>query len=295
MEKDGATIAVFGTTHLVPEAMTWLSPSAERALRSADLILTETSLFRHEEVTISDEEAALLAPRSLLPPGRSLWEMAARRLGAATTARIRATMAANELNPATYTAMRPWLVCRDLQIPPRLRSAITPEDRDLIEALATAHGAPDLLPPDLKIEMYGVANGVETRFLESEYERAYNFSQLSDGDALDCAARQAERSGARPTGQAIAAQYAELLAIWAAGDAERARTMVERDQTRINPAWSQLFLQAREAFWMRQIASECAIPRRNCFIAVGMGHLGGADGLLKRIEALGYRRLAPQG
>ena len=99
LEKDGATIAVFGTTHLVPANLQWLSPTTERALKSADLILTETSLFRADEVAISDDEAALLAPRSLLPPGHTLWAESDKRLGAAATARIKAALAAQDYRP----------------------------------------------------------------------------------------------------------------------------------------------------------------------------------------------------
>lgn len=295
LEKDGATIAVFGTTHLVPANLQWLSPTTERALKSADLILTETSLFRADEVAISDDEAALLAPRSLLPPGHTLWAESDKRLGAAATARIKAALAAQDLSPASYAAMRPWMVCRDLQIPPKLRSTVTAEDREMIKALSAAFGAPDIAPPDLKVELYGVSNGVETQFLESEYQRAYNFSRLDDDAALDCAAKATARVTGSRSGASIAAQYQDLLGMWTSGDVERARTMVERDQRAINPGWSQLFLQAREEAWVEQIAAQCARPRRNCFVAVGMGHLGGVDGLLKRLEGLGYRPVAPQG
>ena len=34
--------------------------------------------------------------------------------------------------------MRPWMVCRDLQIPPKLRSTVTAEDREMIKALSAA-------------------------------------------------------------------------------------------------------------------------------------------------------------
>lgn len=296
MEKDGATIAVFGTTHLVPARMTWMSAATEQALRSADLILTETSLFRYDEAAISDDEAALLAPRSMLPPGQTLWAEADKRLGAAGTAKIKAALAAHELSPASYTAMRPWMVCRDLQIPPRLRTSVTADDMEMVKALSAAFGAPDVAAPDLKVELYGASNGIETRFLESEYRRAYNFSRLSDAAALDCAAKASERIGRPRSGKAIAEQYHGLLDLWLSGDVNRSRAMIERDQRAINPDWSRLFLQAREDAWIEQIAELCAAPRRNCFVAVGMGHLGGADGLLKQIERLGYRAVSqPQG
>ena len=295
LEKDGVTLAVFGTVHLVPEAMKWLSPAAEAALARADLILTETSLFRHDEVRLSRAQSAMLAERSMLPPGRTLWDEAARRLGPDATMRIRAALAANDLSPGAYAPMRPWLLCRDLEIPPRQRRVVTAEDRETIKALADAHGMPDLGPPDLKIEAYGVSNGIDTGFLESEFTRAHNFSLLGDGDALDCAAQHAARAAAPRFGARVAADYSRLLDMWSNGEIEKTRAMVENDQRALNGAWSYLFLQAREKAWTTRIAADCAAARRNCFVAVGVGHLGGTDGLLRRIEALGYRRIAPQG
>jgi len=295
LEKDGATIAVFGTTHLVPERMQWMSPATEAALAASDLILTETSLFQHEQVEISNDEAGVLATRMLLPPGRVLWTDAEKRLGPKVTAQIRAAMVDAELNPATYSAMRPWRVCRDLQIPPRKRRTISAEERKMIEGLSAAYGAPDLAPPDLKVEMYGVANGIETQFLESEYQRAENFSRLSDEDALDCAAEVAAKKRRGGAANATAAQYAELLIMWTSGHIEDARTMMETDQGAVSDGWAHLFLQGREAAWLTQIARECDAARRDCFIAVGMAHLGGPDGLMKAIEKMGYRPVVPQG
>ncbi len=144
------------------------------------------------------------------------------------------------------------------------------------------------------MELYGAINGMEIDFLESEYERAENFSRLSDKDGLDCAASIADRFHAPRPGKSIAAQYAELLKMWIDGDVDQARAKVERDQKTINPAWARLFLQGREAAWMPQIKAICEAGRQNCFIAVGLGHLGGPDGLLRLIEAMGYRRIGPQ-
>jgi uncharacterized protein YbaP (TraB family) len=295
LEKDGATIAVFGTTHLVPERMQWLSPATEAALARSDLILTETSLFQYENVAISSEQQGLLATRSLLPPGRVLWRDAEQRLGKATTQRIKDAMMAAELNPATYSAMRPWLVCRDLQLPPRVRRTVSAEDKAMIAALTDSYGMPDVAPPDLKVEMYGVSNGIETRFLESEYQRAENFSRLSDDEALDCAAQIVTRTTGLRDGKSVVAAYAQLLSYWVSGDVDDIRAMTQKDQAAISVGWARLFLQGREAAWLRQIAQECDAARRDCFIAVGMAHLGGPDGLLKSLEAMGYRRLAPQG
>lgn len=294
MERDGSTIAVFGTTHLVPARMNWMSPQTEAALRQAEVILTETSIVRRGEVEISPGQQAALAPLTMQPEGRSLWTEAARRLGAGARD-VQAALRANGLNPADYDGLRPWVVCRDLQIPPKLRTNLTAEDRILIAELATAYGPPDIAAPDLKIELYGHSNGLTTLFLESEYARARNFAALSDADALDCAGRMAARVLKRSGGRSLAAAYGDLLSLWIGGDVERAREMVRRDQSAISPAWAARFLDAREAAWLPQIEAECADTGRHCFIAVGMAHLGGEAGLLRGIERMGYRLVAPQG
>lgn len=292
MQKGDATIAVFGTTHLVPERLRWLSPETERALARADVILTETSMLRRENVAVTAVEADDLRGRAAQPKGGSLWAMAAAQLGETRTAAIQALVAANDLDPARYDRLRPWVLCRDLQIPPKLRTKLNDEDRAMIAELGATFGPPDLAAPDMKIELYGLSNGIETMFLESEYERALNFSKLDDTAGLNCAAASATKP-AVSRGVSVAEQYGALLDLWLGGDIEQARTMIERDQAALNPGWSRLFLQAREAAWLPRIRRACDAPGRHCFIAVGMAHLGGADGLLKGLESLGYRRAGP--
>jgi uncharacterized protein YbaP (TraB family) len=86
-----------------------------------------------------------------------------------------------------------------------------------------------------------------------------------------------------------------MLDLWLSGDAEATRRWMENDQRTINTAWANLFLQGRENLWLSRIASYCDAGRRNCFIAVGMAHLGGSDGLLEGLERLGYRPVLPLG
>lgn len=295
LAKGDSRIAVFGTTHLVPERLQWLSPETQQELAASDLIFTETSFFQHEDVAISRDEAGDLAQRTLLPPGRTLWAMAEARLGKEAVAQIKRTMIDDELNPALYTASRPWLVCRDLQIPPRLRRRVSAEDRQMIANLSASYGLPDIAPPDLKIEMYGVSHGIETRFLESEFVRAANFSRLDDAEALDCAAASAAKPARHARVQAAAEDYAELLNLWISGDIDKVRARMEREQSALSPGWAHLFLQGREAGWMDQIVRDCDDAQRHCFVAVGMAHLGGPDGLMRRLEGLGYRRVAAPG
>ena len=296
MRKGESTIAVFGTTHLVPERLQWVSSATAAALARADVILTETSMFRRADVEVSAREAEDLKRRARQPEGASLWAAAAARLGPERALALQALLTANELDPARYDRLRPWLLCRDLQIPPKLRTTLTDEDRAMIEELGATFEPPDLAPPDMKIELYGESNGIQTMFLESEYDRALNFSRLDDAAAFDCAAATLARTKAdgepKPS---VAKLYGMLLDLWLSGDIETARGMIERDQTALSPGWSRLFLQAREAAWLPRIAETCDAGRVNCFVAVGMAHLGGADGLLKGLERMGYVRVQPEG
>jgi uncharacterized protein YbaP (TraB family) len=290
LEKDGRTIAVFGTTHLVPETLRWLSPETAAQLARADLILTETSISRPDEVTLSEGEQNDMAARMVLPPGETFWGRAGRNADA-----IRQALATRGLSAGLYTPLRPWVVCRDLQIPTGAPTIASDQDRAMIKEMVKRFGLPDPIPPDLKIELFGIANGIEVMFLESEYDRALNFSRLSDADGLECAARTAERGRKPSQNKSVADVYAQMLDLWLSGDAEATRRWMENDQRTINTAWANLFLQERENLWLSRIANYCDAGRRNCFIAVGMAHLGGSDGLLKGLERLGYRPAQPQG
>ncbi len=290
LEKDGRTIAVFGTTHLVPETLRWMSPETEAHLARADLILTETSISRPDEVALSRAEQNDMAARMVLPPGETFWG----RAGGNSDA-IRQALEMRGLSAGFYTPLRPWVVCRDLQIHTGAPTIASDKDRAVIKEMVQRFGLPDPIPPDLRIELFGVANGIEVMFLESEYDRALNFSRLSDADGLECAARTAERGRNPSQNKSVADVYAQMLDLWLSGDAEATRRWMEDDQRTINIAWANLFLQGRENLWLSRIANYCDAGRRNCFIAVGMAHLGGSDGLLKGLERLGYRPVLPQG
>ncbi len=285
MEKDGRTVTVFGTVHLTPERLQWMSATTETMLSGADLVLTETSITRLDEVLLSKTQTDDLSGAMLLPPGKTLWAIAG-----AKAQGIRDGLTAQGLSASAYTALRPWVACRDIQLPPgSSAAAMTDDDRRLIKDMTARFGAPDPVPPDLKVELFAVSNGIPAMFLESEYDRAANFSRLSDADAIDCAAKSAARALAPDAKRRMIDLYGELLDRWLSGDVEGARRWMEEDQSAINPAWMKLFLKGREDAWLSRIGQYCDAGKRNCFVAVGFAHLGGADGLLKGLQRMGYR------
>jgi uncharacterized protein YbaP (TraB family) len=82
-----------------------------------------------------------------------------------------------------------------------------------------------------------------------------------------------------------AGKFASLLSVYKMQDADKLYDEVSRQDSDEMEFQAEL-LDKRNKLWIPKI--EKAIGEKSCFIAIGGGHLGGANGVIKLLKARGY-------
>lgn len=288
--KDGLSLALFGTVHATPRGARWLSPAAHRAFEAADLVLTEVAATEAAQYNPSLAEIEALAPLLLRQDGLDTRDLVAAP-GTPERRALDAALEMTRLSPEGTARARPWTTCVDLFHGPRpdTPNRLSAEARAQRAAAARAIGPLEAASPDARIERARVSRGLAHSPLETLASRARIHAAMDEGEALTCIRILSRRIAAGSDYPDMPRRFHEALEGWRRGDAEGARRSVTAYATGITPGFAERLLQARERDWLALIGERCEAARLNCAVAVGFGHLGGADGLIEGLKAMGWR------
>ncbi|MFN2542473.1 MAG: TraB/GumN family protein [Chthoniobacterales bacterium] len=131
------------------------------------------------------------------------------------------------------------------------------------------------------LERRAAANLKPVSGLESLRETVERYSKLSDrqSEALLLLTFIPAQSGAN--------QSSGMLEAWRRGDVD-ALAQAGQDAYRDFPSLRERIVTARNRNWLPKLESFLH-GRETCFVVVGAGHVGGAEGLLSILRARGYR------
>ena len=252
--RDGDTeITLFGTIHALPKGVDWLSPAVAARLDAADSLVLEAIL--------PDDPAVLMPIIARIGMPAGLKPMA-QRLPAAVLPKLTAAAVAAGVPMAALDRMESWL------------AAVTLGDAVLTGLGVTSEsGVEPALTARAKARRKPII-GLET--LEQ---------QLGFFDGLPQADQTAMLVSTIDDVATAKADMAAITALWMAGDVEA----IARDfdaETRATPLLRQRLVTGRNARWAEWLAGVMKTPGKH-FVAVGAGHLGGADGLLALLRARG--------
>ena len=252
--RDGDTqITLFGTIHALPKGVDWLSPAVAARFDSADSLVLEAVL---------PDDPAVLRPviaRIGMPPGL---KPLAQRLPAAVVPKLTAAAVAVGVPMAALDRMDSWLAAVTLGDAALTGLGVTSESG--VEPALTARARARKKP----------IVGLET--LEQ---------QLGFFDGLPQADQTAMLVSTIEDVATAKTDMAAITALWMAGDVEA----IARDfdaETRATPVLRQRLVVDRNARWADWLVGVMNTPGQH-FVAVGAGHLGGADGLLALLRARG--------
>ncbi len=295
-EKDGQTLSIFGTMHAVPGGLRWLNAEVKRAFTEADLVLTEVGTTDSAQYNPRTSEMAELMPLMTRDDGLNTLDLVGLP-GTAARAELDAAIEMTGLKTHTTQTLKPWTLCIDLQRPESHESV----KRLSLEAQRERFAGMDAVgpldagrnSPDARLERFRLSQGLAHRQLETFATRARVYATMPDEDALACIRARAHAIVTGTDWTTFPERFSISLARWRRGDIEGARQTEFEVSAKLSPGYAVRLYQAREASWMPAIDALCAKAR--CAIAVGFAHLGGSDGLLKRIEALGWRPVKGKG
>lgn len=292
LEKNGRTLAVFGTMHVVPQGFRWLRPDVKRAFAEADLVVTEVGTTDAAQYNPREGELEDLAGLLTRHDGANTLDLVAAP-GTPARAELEAAIDMAGVRAASSDSLQAWALCLDLQRSETVEAVrrMTPEARALrteatqsVGPIETGAGS-----PDARIERFRISQGLPHRQLETFATRARVYATMPEAEAIACIRHRAHAIVTGADWTEFPRRFHGSFARWTGGDLDGARRAETTEAAQISPGFAERLYQGREAQWLALIAVHCEEARQNCAMAVGFAHLGGPDGLLKRLEQAGYR------
>jgi uncharacterized protein YbaP (TraB family) len=252
---EDTTIYLFGTFHLLPRDVAWRTPTIDKAIAGSDTLVMEIGDI--------DDPAKLAVPLIQLgissghPP---LLE----RVPADKRDALKAMIAESGVPAPVFDGMETWAAALMLAGVEFKRLGLDPDagvERSLIGAWR-ASGKPVI--------------GLETA------EQQFGFF-----DALSEDAQRKFLVALLESPDKAKTEFAGMLAAWETGDVDGvARTF--DDETQMSAELRTAIMAKRNANWAEWLNARLAKPG-TVFVAVGAGHLAGADSVLAKLAARGLK------
>ncbi len=119
IKAGGGTVTLFGSLHILPANMNWLTPDIMRAVSRADVFVFEVPTDAASQDTLN----SMIAARGTLPDGQSLRAL----LPPDSQNAYDAAIAAARLSPAVTDHEQPWLVSLQLSLAEMMNQKYYPD------------------------------------------------------------------------------------------------------------------------------------------------------------------------
>ena len=250
------TIYLFGTIHLLPKNYPWRTAAFDKAVTGSQSLVVETIVDTASPQSLAGE-LARLGFRAGLPP-------LANRVAPQKRAMLETAIAKTGIPRSAYDRMETWAAAFML---------LGTQFKDL----------------GLTGEA-GVEAVLRTAFLQAGKpvdQLETNSEQLGMFDTLPESAQRALLEGAIDSPTEMRSQFQEMLGAWARGDVAAIGASFNEDLSG-SPELREALLRRRNVNWARWIERRMATPG-SVFVAVGAGHLAGADSVVAMLQKDGYR------
>jgi hypothetical protein len=249
------TLYLFGTIHLLPKGQGWRTPAMDSALAGADELVLEVANI--DDMMASAQAMAKLGMSPGLAP-------IAQRVPEDKRAALRAMIAESGYPEAVFDRLETWAAALPLLGVTFKRLGLDPS-----LGVESQIGAPFK------------ASGKTVTGLETVEQQLGYFDTLSESAQRALLLSVVEESAE------TRAQFAEMLAAWASGDLKGiARTF--DDETQMSPELKAALMSRRNAAWADWLAKRMEKPG-TAFVAVGAGHLVGADSVQSMLKKKGLK------
>lgn len=252
VSDEDTTIYLFGTVHVLRPDVDWYKPYVAEALAASDEVVTEIDMDEAAAAAMSMVQAATL------PSGTTLRSL----MTDENRAEYEAALTTLGLPVGSFDQFEPWFAAVNLQILPLVMAGYDPM------------AGVDQLVLDRAPE------GATRAALETVEFQIGLFDQLPQESQLAMLDQTAENLD-----QAVAL-IDGMVGEWMAGDADDLAALM--NQGLADPAVYDALLTKRNVNWAKWIEQRLDRPG-TVFIAVGAGHLAGADSVQAQLESLGLK------
>jgi uncharacterized protein YbaP (TraB family) len=253
--KQGGTIYLAGSVHLLTPAYYPLSPAFDKAFTASDLLVLEIDMAE----MLAPQSQMTMLTRGMLPADGSLEKV----VSAETYAAVSAKVAELGLPLSPLNRFKPWALALTLQALEWQKAGF---DTDL---------GLDKHFFDLAVAARKPVQGLETL--------AYQISRFDEmsADGQDRLLAQTLKEL-----ETTKASFTTLADAWKSGDSGTVEDIVLQD-LKSEPQMYQRLLVERNRAWLPKIEALFTRPAP-AFVVVGAAHLVGADGLLQMLRSKGY-------
>ncbi|WP_338503247.1 TraB/GumN family protein [Sphingomonas kaistensis] len=253
-DKD-TTVYLFGTIHLLPQGTRWESPLFARAAEESQGLVVETIVDTANPAPFAATMMRIATDTPGLPPVLDRVPRDKRAALASAIARAR-------ISPAALDRMETWAVALSL--------------------LGPQFGAMDLKQEEgveMKLKARFAAAGKPIGQLETNEEQLRFFDRLPES------AQQALLLGTLESPAEVSKDFGGMLSAWGRGDVAAIAKSFNAEMLG-SPAMAELLLKERNANWTRWIEGRMGQPG-TVMVAVGAGHLAGADSVQAMLQKRG--------
>lgn len=248
-------IYLFGTVHILPEKLDWMTASVRHAFNEADMLVVETLADVDVERTQTTLLTLAFASGAPLPP-------LADRIDASNRAALQSIVQKSGVPMTVLDQFHTWaatLILSSALLEKDGMSASNGVDQQLIKlARSKAMTIHPLETADEQLMFYHNLPEAEQRLL---------LDQLAASES------------------SFSEDVYELISAWAKGDTELIKNLTDKELN-ASPILRETLLKKRNAQWVEWIKSQMAQPR-TLFVAVGSAHLIGADSVPAMLKKQG--------
>ncbi len=255
-----SNVYLFGSFHMLPAEVKWLTPALEQALEEAEVIALEVLL---SEMTPQGVEIEITRS-GLQPKGQNLFA----GLPEALRNDLRTVASELDLPAANLAPMRPWLAALTLSMQFVAQQGFDP--RDGVE---------------LQVEAWARENKKEMLGLESAGSQLGLFGALSKEEDTQFLAATLRQIHETPK------ILDDMLAAYRSGDTAKLNRLIHFSLESL-PQLRQRLFRDRHVRWLPQIEKMLATGRTH-LIVVGAGHLVGPDSVVDLLRKKGIKVEGP--
>jgi uncharacterized protein YbaP (TraB family) len=252
----GGNVTLFGSLHVLPANMDWLTPDIMHAVSRADVFVFEVPTDASSQETLN----SLIAAHGELPPGQSLRAL----LPPDAQSSYDAVIAAAHLSPSLTDREQPWLVSLQLTLADTMNRNYFPD-----------------AGVDYVLMSWANAHARSVRYLET-IDQQFALLTPSDSDLSleDFETGLKNMEGAPDTIQ-------PLVQAWSDGDVAKLGSLMDANFAD-HPEAKKRLLTDRNQQWASQI-ERMLTDKRSYFVTVGAAHLAGADGVPAILRKDGFQ------
>ncbi|WP_226372732.1 TraB/GumN family protein [Allosphingosinicella flava] len=255
LADEDTTVYLFGTIHLLPEGVNWRTDTLEKAIRSSDTLVLE--LPGDEDPMAAAQLIGKLGFSPGLPP-------LSERVPPDKRDALAKALATASIPAEMQNSMETWTAALAI---------LTTSFKDL--------GLDPNLGAERSLQATYKEQGKKFGALETAEEQMGFFDTLSEeAQRLVLVSALDDPENAR-------AQFKQMLDAWVRGDVDAIAKTFD-DETALSPELREALMKDRNERWAERIGGMLDEPG-TVMVAVGAGHLAGADSVQTMLEAKGLK------